>query len=810
MLFVSLTILNTTFPIDEGLHLEHWIHLSRMNKDNNPAGVGSIVAPWTKIPYIEGRRVSDNTRSFVFADITKIGSQFSVPMAPLDKEYSKMVREQLEERLCMGNDRRYCKRNIEILQCITCTAEDGSWYSAASQTSAVFGRVDHTSGNALNKRGDNYHHIKTTTTTTNNAKIHGRSSLKLHFPNYNNGPFPYENLDIAVPIARQDEQLRKFAAQLRPTIQQFRVGLDESKISFRLLVTRFSFDSPSLTDVDQLEELKKNLTEEAGLQRSFKDEVVFVPVDSTNNEFSRAKAINALHRFTHHDDNSALAVTDVDMWLGPKFLRNALTFPFPSSAAYFPIVWSEFNPESIKLVERFFNRPMITAHSGQWRPFGFGMYVIAGSDAARLSMDESFEGWGGEDGDFFARVTKELNVIRLHETGLTHVWHQKRCELGGFVKDKNFRSCIASLSNFEGSQLGMYLMQMKEQNATQLEDIMKAVSEIEADEKKRNGKLTPEQVAELYKEGPKVLVGVVSSRDNFPIRVKAIMETWGDPENIPEGITLRFFVGSPPPGSEFVGNPVNDVINLASMAGITDLSTIVVMDGVTDDEYPPVRKNTAMIAHMNQLVETFENDADTPTTFQWISKVDDDTYVNFDAMLSFLKKRTYENYCVYGERGLGRVEDMLGLEKAGLKKPFCMGGPGYIMSRKTVKQTASHFKDCVRNAENSEYKKYLWHSDTLIGLCIYNNTGAGCWDDRDYDQNRIFRHNYKHEDSFPELEELSRVITTHPFKDEESMVKQHMRHILLASIIEDAATEQPTMDDISALEQQAADWPGPW
>jgi hypothetical protein len=29
---------------------------------------------------------------------------------------------------------------------------------------------------------------------------------------------------------------------------------------------------------------------------------------------------------------------------------------------------------------------------------------------------------GGEDNDFFARVSKKLNIIRLHETGLTHVW----------------------------------------------------------------------------------------------------------------------------------------------------------------------------------------------------------------------------------------------------------------------------------------------------------------------------------------------------------------------------------------------------
>jgi predicted glycosyltransferase involved in capsule biosynthesis len=68
------------------------------------------------------------------------------------------------------------------------------------------------------------------------------------------------------------------------------------------------------------------------------------------------------------------------------------------------------------------------------------MYVIAGSDASRLSMDEKFVGWGGEDNDFFARVSKSLNIIRLHETGLTHVWHRKDCILGSFVENDFYKN----------------------------------------------------------------------------------------------------------------------------------------------------------------------------------------------------------------------------------------------------------------------------------------------------------------------------------------------------------------------------------
>ncbi|KAG7345067.1 chondroitin N-acetylgalactosaminyltransferase [Nitzschia inconspicua] len=448
-LSIILTVLSTLtkIPINQvqtDVQAHQWMHPAEMNR-KIPAEVilVPVVAPWTKLPHnIEGRNVSEFTRSFVFADPTKIAKDhFNVKMSLLDQKHQEMVSEQLVERLCIKSDQRFCKREVEILKCITCTEEDGTWYSATSQTGAIFGRVEE-SRNPI-ERG-------------------------------NDGPFTFRKLDIAVPVAGKDEQLEEFAEELSDAIQQFRAKFRGSKIAIRLLFTRFSFDSPSPEDEDQLEGFRENLTEAAGL---FDEDVVFVPVQSTNNEFSRAKAINALHQIAHHDDNSALAVIDVDFMVSSKFLRNALTFPFPRSAAYFPIVWSEFNPESVKLVQRIFNSPKVKNHSGEWRKFGYGMYVIAGSDAARLSMDESFEGWGGEDTDFLARVKKQLHVVRLLDTGLTHVWHQKHCKLGGFVKDKNFRNCIASMSRYEGSQLGMYLMHLKEQNATQLEEIMEAATQ---------------------------------------------------------------------------------------------------------------------------------------------------------------------------------------------------------------------------------------------------------------------------------------------------------------------------------------------
>ena len=45
-----------------------------------------------------------------------------------------------------------------------------------------------------------------------------------------------------------------------------------------------------------------------------------------------------------------------------------------------------------------------------------------------------------QDNDFYARVGDNLNIIRMHERGLTHVWHEKDCKLGAFVENDFFKA----------------------------------------------------------------------------------------------------------------------------------------------------------------------------------------------------------------------------------------------------------------------------------------------------------------------------------------------------------------------------------
>lgn len=330
-----------------------------------------VVAPWTRVGKTKDGKIAP--RAFVFANPEKLMfDDYYNPPTEADKKVHKKIQSDLEKRLCQRSeklsykkhDRLKCKRNVAVWHCVTCLELDGMWYSAVSETGGVFGKVS-------------------------NA-----TSLVMEFPHFKDGPNSFRNLDIAVPISGQDDKLMMFAKRLGPSIKKFRTGLYGSTVSIRLLVTRFPMDVPNLHDATHkslIEAFQKNLTILSGLREN---DIVFVPVIAT--EFNRAKAINALHREAIHDDETALAMMDVDMSIGAPFLRNALTFPFPRAAAYFPVMWSAYNPEVVALVDKFMPRQsnsIYSEHHGYWRRTSLGMYVIAGSDAPNLLMDEQFVGW---------------------------------------------------------------------------------------------------------------------------------------------------------------------------------------------------------------------------------------------------------------------------------------------------------------------------------------------------------------------------------------------------------------------------------
>jgi hypothetical protein len=235
----------------------------------------------------------------------------------------------------------------------------------------------------------------------------------------------HEYFDIGVPIRGQDDKLLAFATFLGSSIRKFRDLNGDTTLDFRLLVTRYPDD-------DTTASFHSKLAEKAYLSL---DKVVFAPAVDT--QFHRAFAINVLHKHTRQDTNAILAITDVDLQVGPHFFANALNF-VSFGTVYFPIVWSQFRPSNVRLVEAVLGPlPKFHEHGGLWRSFGYGIYALSGLDANETLMDESFVGWGGEDNDFYARVqARNMVVRRQNEHDLVHVWHPKYCELGSFVSQK--------------------------------------------------------------------------------------------------------------------------------------------------------------------------------------------------------------------------------------------------------------------------------------------------------------------------------------------------------------------------------------
>ena len=110
----------------------------------------------------------------------------------------------------------------------------------------------------------------------------------------------------------------------------------------RLLVTNFqecpSSTPPHMLDVSEI------------IRKYGSNKFKHYRVLNVDGVFQRAHGCNVLH--DHARDNSILTVLDVDMRVDAKYFRRAMTFASHGSSVYFPIVWSQYSPASIRLVAR--------------------------------------------------------------------------------------------------------------------------------------------------------------------------------------------------------------------------------------------------------------------------------------------------------------------------------------------------------------------------------------------------------------------------------------------------------------------------
>lgn len=179
-----------------------------------------------------------------------------------------------------------------------------------------------------------------------------------------------------------------------------------------------------------------------------------VAIVQVHEPMARSANINAAAASAPSD--ALLLVLDVDMHVKVGFLLRAVALVRRGGTAYFPVVWSKYNPEAVQAVEDWFGHPFydLSPHNGNWREYGYGMVVMYKSDFDRVGgFDTSFKGWGGEDVAFYKRVqARGLAVLRLCDHDLQHTWHAKDCSS---VPQDKFVSCKASWAGQEGGSLGV-------------------------------------------------------------------------------------------------------------------------------------------------------------------------------------------------------------------------------------------------------------------------------------------------------------------------------------------------------------------
>nr|XP_022906021.1 chondroitin sulfate synthase 1 isoform X1 [Onthophagus taurus] len=234
-----------------------------------------------------------------------------------------------------------------------------------------------------------------------------------------------------------------------------------------------------------------------------------------------------------------------------------------------------------------------------------------------------------------------------------------------------------------------------------------------------------------------LFVGVMTAAGYLDNRAETVYNTWG--KEVPGKIAFFSSEGS-----------YSNSIPLVALKGV-------------DDSYPPQKKSFTMLKYMHDhYIDRFE----------WFMRADDDVYVRTDRLEVLLRSVDSRKPWFIGQTGRGNTEEfgLLALES---DENFCMGGPGVILSRETLKRIAPYLEDCLRNL-------YTTHEDVELGRCVKKHAGISCtwsYEASDYKQMQvILYHNQSGSTAFTgdlKQKEVHKAITLHPVKQPQYMQRLH-------------------------------------
>ena len=178
-----------------------------------------------------------------------------------------------------------------------------------------------------------------------------------------------------------------------------------------------------------------------------------------------------------------------------------------------------------------------------------------------------------------------------------------------------------------------------------------------------------------------LFAGIITASKYANTRAKAIYDTWA--KEIPGD--FQFFCS----------------FNCTSKFTLP----IVKLAGV-DDRYPPQKKSFRMLYYMYQ---NYLN------KYQWFLRSDDDVFIKPDRLGKFLKSLDPSKPMFIGQSSYER-NHILSL---GVFENYCMGGPGFVMSRAALKMLGPHLSSCIKNI-------YTTHEDVEISRCMRDHVKINC------------------------------------------------------------------------------------
>lgn len=184
-----------------------------------------------------------------------------------------------------------------------------------------------------------------------------------------------------------------------------------------------------------------------------------------------------------------------------------------------------------------------------------------------------------------------------------------------------------------------------------------------------------------------LFVGVMTAQKYLETRAKAVYQTWG--KEVPGRIAFFSSATSELPAD-------SEYLPLVRLKNV-------------DDSYPPQKKSFLMLQYM---WEHFGNE------YEWFLRADDDVYIRPDKIEAFLRSVNSSKPHFIGQAGRGNQEEF-GLLSLEYDENFCMGGPGIILSRETLKRVAPHVKYCLQNL-------YTTHEDVELGRCVQKFARIPC------------------------------------------------------------------------------------